>query len=168
MFLLYLWDSLVTLELISLIPLAGSPGSGPPSCEAPRQPTIYLGSLKTHTFVIEKHEWIISMHQMRMKWIWIFKYDYECMECLTTKLSYMLQTDVEETICSFSPFNFRHFWRTLDVNDCFYCTWARWKKDERKKNMKIEKEEKKWKFQNIRNSWTEKTEKNNSTSPNTI
>ena len=40
-FLLYLWDSLVTLELISLIPLAGSPETDPPCCEATRQPTIY-------------------------------------------------------------------------------------------------------------------------------
>ena len=39
-FLLNLWDSLVTLELISLIPLVGPPFHGPPSCEAPRQPTI--------------------------------------------------------------------------------------------------------------------------------
>ena len=40
-FLLYLWGSLVTLELISLIPLVGSLEENPPSCEAPRQPTIY-------------------------------------------------------------------------------------------------------------------------------
>ena len=30
-FLLYLWESLVTLELISLIPLAGSPETDPPA-----------------------------------------------------------------------------------------------------------------------------------------
>ena len=40
-FLLYLWDSLVTLELISIIPIGGIPRSEPPSCEAPRQLTIY-------------------------------------------------------------------------------------------------------------------------------
>ena len=34
-FLLYLWVSLVTLELISLIPLVGSPRREPPSCGAP-------------------------------------------------------------------------------------------------------------------------------------
>ena len=50
-FLLCRWGSLVTLELISLIPR-----SEPPNCEAPRQPTMYVFiSLKYDTLINEKN-----------------------------------------------------------------------------------------------------------------
>ena len=71
---LYLWDNLVTLELISLIPLVGFPEENPPSCEAPRQPTTY--SCFYHFCLIflffsykinlkkETHESVAQKHQL--------------------------------------------------------------------------------------------------------